>query len=156
MMRRCLLRVGSAALALVLGGCVSSLVGGPAAGCSPGMLAVSDPDGASCLGLLERSQPVARWMAENGAPDYIEAASSRSVRFFYIERDATVSFGSGWVLGGFEPRVNARIHSLDHSRFSDADRARLGNRRMDAAATPIQDELPPGGGVLRRRVGDER
>jgi len=155
MVRKRLRAVGLAALAGVSGGCVSSVLGGPGTGCSRGMLAVSDSAGARCLELLQDSQQVAQWMAENGAPDYIEAESSRDVRFFYVERDAVVRFGGGF-FSRFDPKVAGRIRSLDHSRFSDADRARLGSKRMDAAAKPIAEEPPPGGGILRRRVGEDR
>ncbi len=155
MVRRVLAAVAFTALAGVLGGCVSGVLAGPATGCPGGMLAVAEPAGAACLEQLQTSQRVARWMAENGAPDYIETESSRNVRFFYVERDAVVNFGGGF-FSSFEPKVAGRIRSLDHSRFSDADRARLGSKRMDAAAKPIPAEPPPGGGVLRRRVGEDR
>jgi len=143
----------SVAGALLATGCAGFLTGGGDAGCVPGMLSVKGAEGEACLESLQQQSAFARWMAENGAPDYV-APVGGEVRFFYIERDAVVRFDTGW-LAADEPTVESRIRSADHVQFSDADRARLGNVRLQDASVPASDEPPPGGGVRRARVGED-
>ena len=143
----------SVAGALLPTGCAGFLTGGVDAACAQGMLSVKAGEGETCLESLQQQSAFARWMAENGAPDYVEP-SGAEVRFFYIERDAVVRFDTGW-LAADEPTIESRIRSADHVQFSHADRARLGQVRLQDASVPPSDEPAPGGGVRRARVGED-
>ena len=148
----CLLAVG------VLTGCAGLPFGSDIASFCPEqeMILTSEPDGRACLEGLEQEADIAAWVAERGEPDYIERPSGSQIRFFYIGFDQVVTFGRGLFAG--EPRVMARIRAADHTRFTDADRARLGSTRMGDVAAPAQDDssTTSSGGVVRARVGQDR
>ena len=131
-------------LVALLGACASA----PLAPCADGLLATKLSRGAACLARLERASEIRAWVAANGAPDYVDTEGA--IRLLYVDLDAVVSFGTSW-FGARAPDVQARIRSRDHVRFSDADRARLTDHRLDRRTRP--DRSTPQGGILRAKVG---
>ena len=134
---------------LVLSGC--AVLGSPGP-CSSGLVEIGAPGGEACLSDLRTRPEIAQWIDETGTPDYVELLSSSRIRLFYVVRDQVVTFEDG-LIGGLSPSVTARIRSADHTRFTDADRKRLGDIRMGDVASPPREPEPRG--VTRGRVGEE-
>ena len=141
-----------ATISVVLGLASGCAVLGSPGPCSSGLVEIGVPGSEACLSDLQSRPEISKWIDESGAPDYVEVLSSSRIRLFYIARDQVVTFEEG-LIGGLSPSVTTRIRSSDHTRFTDADRKRLGDIRMGDVASPPPEPAPRG--VTRGRVGEE-
>jgi hypothetical protein len=134
--------------------CALLPVAGGMGDCSGALLARTDPNGAACLErMVQGDGGVAEWLQRDGQPDYFEVSSKR-VRLLYIDRDQVVELSRS-ASGGVAAQTTTPIRASDHTRFRDADRARLGQTRVSrvpAAPAAVEEERP--NQVLRARVGE--